>query len=79
MTKKKKMKFVFGRVDNIVGKKRICWFPAFSPFPTMFSRAFFYFKVARSEFCGKGLSNMLNVVYVYPPENMSSMILLYTK
>ena len=26
------------RVENIVGKRRKCWLPAFSPFPTMFSK-----------------------------------------
>ena len=31
----KKWKFVSGRVENIVGK---CWLPAFSHFPTMFSK-----------------------------------------
>ena len=29
------------RVDNIVGKRRKCWLPAFFPFPTMFSEGFF--------------------------------------
>ena len=32
----------FGRVENIVGKKRKCWLPAFSPFPTMFSKGLLY-------------------------------------
>ena len=36
-----KLKFALGRVENIVQKIRKCWFPAFSPFPTMFSKAFF--------------------------------------
>ena len=36
-----KLKFVLGRVENVVGKRRKCWFPAFSPFSTMFSKAFF--------------------------------------
>ena len=51
-----KLKFGLGRVENIVGKgenagnqlftkhcgkRRKCWLPAFSPFPTMFSKAFF--------------------------------------
>ena len=30
------MKFDMGGVENIVGKKRKYWLPAFSPFPTMF-------------------------------------------
>ena len=32
--------FVFVRVENIAGKRRKCWLPAFSPFPTMFSKGF---------------------------------------
>ena len=35
-----KLKFDCERVKNIVGKKRECWLPAFSPSPTMFSKAF---------------------------------------
>ena len=27
-----KLKFVLGWVENIVGKRRKCWLPAFSPF-----------------------------------------------
>ena len=46
-----KLKFAQGSVENIVGK---CWFPAFSPFPTMFSKAFFL-RVVKSQDCvGKG-------------------------
>ena len=37
-----KIKFVLGRVENIVGKRRKCWLPAFSPFATMFSKGFLY-------------------------------------
>ena len=37
-----KLKFILGRVENIVGKKRKYWLPAFSPFPTMFSKDFTY-------------------------------------
>ena len=32
---------VFERVENIVEKGEKCWFPEFSPFPTMFSKGFF--------------------------------------
>ena len=35
-----KLKFVLGRVENC-GKRRKCWLPAFSPFPTVFSKGFF--------------------------------------
>ena len=34
------MKFALGRVENTVEKEK-CWLPAFSPFPTMFSKSFF--------------------------------------
>ena len=37
-------------------KRRKCWLPAFSPFPTMFSKAFFSRGVKKSGLCGKGLS-----------------------
>ena len=33
------------------GKRRKCWLPAFSPFPTMFSSKGFYFKVVKSQDC----------------------------
>ena len=36
----KKQKFTLGRAESIVGKRRKCWLPAFSPFPTMFTKAF---------------------------------------
>ena len=35
-----KLKFVFGWVENM-GKGKKCWFLAFSPFPIMFSKAFY--------------------------------------
>ena len=28
------------RAENTLGKRRKCWEPAFSPFPTVFSKAF---------------------------------------
>ena len=34
-----KVRFVMGRLENIVGKGRKCWLPAFFHFPTMFSKA----------------------------------------
>ena len=39
----------FDRVENS-GKRRKCWLPAFSTFPTMFSKAFF-FRVVKSQDC----------------------------
>ena len=40
----------FDRAENIVEKRRKCWLPAFSSFPTMFSKAL-CFKVAKSLDC----------------------------
>ena len=37
-----KLKSVSGWEENIVGKRRKCLFPAFSPFPSMFSKGLFY-------------------------------------
>ena len=58
-----KFQFILGRVENIVGisihsgkgrkhygKRRKCWFPAFSPFPTLFSKGYFL-KVIKSRDC----------------------------
>ena len=42
-----KLKFVFGKGRKHCGKRRKCWLPAFSPFPTMFSKGFLY-RVVRS-------------------------------
>ena len=39
-------KYVLHRVENS-GKRRKCWLPAFSPFPTMFSKGFFHGVVKR--------------------------------
>ena len=47
-----KFKFVFGRVENIVGKRRKCWLPAFSPFPTMFSKGVVYRVIKFLKFVG---------------------------
>ena len=40
-------KFVPDTIENIVGKRRKCWLPAFSSFPSMFSKGFF-FRVIKS-------------------------------
>ena len=53
--------FFLGRVENIMGKGENVGLPAFSPFPTIFSRAF-YFKVMKSHvFLGKGLKANLKL------------------
>ena len=44
------LKFVWGRIENIVGKGVNASLPAFSPFPTMFSK-FFFIKVVKSRDC----------------------------
>ena len=36
-----KLKFVLGGVEKNCGKRRKCWLPVFSPFPTMFAKAVF--------------------------------------
>ena len=36
-----KLKFMLGRVENFFEKRRKCWSPAFSPFPTMFEKLSF--------------------------------------
>ena len=46
----KQLKFGFGRVENIVKKRRKCWLPAFFPFPTIFSKGLFL-KVFKSQDC----------------------------
>ena len=35
-----KLKLALGRVENILRKGKKCWVPAFSPFSTIFSKAF---------------------------------------
>ena len=46
--------FLSDRDKNIVGKGEKCCLPAFSPFPTMFSKAISY-RVMELGLCGKGL------------------------
>ena len=45
-----KIKICFGKGRKHCGKRRKCWLPAFSPFFTMFSKAFF-FRVVKSRDC----------------------------
>ena len=49
-----KLKFACGKVENMVGKGEN-WLPAFSPFPTMFSKGSLYRVVIKSGLCGKEL------------------------
>ena len=46
----KMMIFVFDRVENIGAKRRKCWLPAFSPFPSMFSKGLLL-RVVKSPNC----------------------------
>ena len=41
------MEIHFGKSRKHCGKRRKCWLPAFSPFPTMFSKGFL-FRVVKS-------------------------------
>ena len=55
------MSFVFHRVKNIVGKGEKCWSPAFTPFPTMFSKGFL-FRVVITLDCVKVLEHEAVVI-----------------
>ena len=46
----KMMISLLDRVENTVGKREKCWLPAFSPFPTVFSKDFFL-RVVESQDC----------------------------
>ena len=46
----RKFEIWFGKDRKHCRKRRKCWLPAFSPFPTMFSNGFF-FKVVKSRDC----------------------------
>ena len=52
----KKLKFLFDTDENIVEKGENVFLPAFSPFPTMFSNAFFVQGCLKSRLCGKELN-----------------------
>ena len=47
-----KLKFWFEKGTKHCGKRRKCWLPVFSPFPTMFSKAL-HFRIGKSRDCGK--------------------------
>ena len=51
-----KVKFVLGRVENIVVKGENAGFQHLLPFSTMFLRAFFTGDVKKSELCGNWLT-----------------------
>ena len=45
-----KTEIPFGMVSKRCGKRRKCWLPAFSPFPTTFSKGFLV-RVVKSRVC----------------------------
>ena len=45
-----KIEICFGKGRKHCGKRRKCWLPAFSPFPTMFSKGLFL-RVVKSRDC----------------------------
>ena len=45
-----KIEMFFGKCRKHCGKRRKCWLPAFSPFPTMFSKGFVH-RVFKSQDC----------------------------
>ena len=45
-------------VEDIVGKGEKCWLPAFSPFPTMFSKGFFCRVLNNRDCVGKTLPSV---------------------
>ena len=46
-----KLKKCFVKVKKHCGKRRKCWLPAFSPFPTMFSKGFSVGGIVKSLDC----------------------------
>ena len=50
----KMMIAIFDRVENIVGKKRKCWLPAFFSFPSMFSKALCFMVIKTWDYVVKG-------------------------
>ena len=70
-----KWNFLGGNGRKHCGKRGKCWLPAFSPFPTMFSKAFI-FRVVKSLDCvvelngyfrGKKIHMVTVVVFQYNP------------
>ena len=49
-----KLNFILGRVEKHCGKRRKCWLPAFSSFPTMFSKGFFPSVIKSPDYVVKG-------------------------
>ena len=48
-----KFEFCFGKGRKHLGKRRKCWLPAFSPFPTIFPKAFSFKEITSQNFMVK--------------------------
>ena len=59
-----KLKFCVGKGRKHCGKRRKCWLPAFSPFPTMFLKSFF-FKVVKSRDLVVKELNVIDRAYMF--------------
>ena len=59
------LKFTSRMVKNILGKKRKCWLPAFSPVPKMFSKASFHRVVESRDCVVKGLFCHLQIPSIW--------------
>ena len=57
-----KIKISFGKGRKHCGKRRKCWLPAFSPFPTLFSKRLPFQGRWKSGSCGKGLTHFHTVM-----------------
>ena len=47
---------LYNRIENTEGKRRKCCLPAFSPFPTVFSKVIFFRVLKKMGLCGKELT-----------------------
>ena len=57
----------YDRVQNTVGKEENAAYQHFFPFPTVFSKAFFFKVVKKSGLCGKELINSF-IKYKFSPQ-----------
>ena len=56
-----KLKLV-GKGKKHCGKRRKCWLPAFSPFPTISSKALLFQRCQKSGLCGNELIHLQKVL-----------------
>ena len=67
-----KIQICVGKDRKLCGKTRKCWLPAFSPFPTMFSKGFFL-KVVKMGDCvlkPKGIIDLHMIVISASPKGI---------